>query len=1156
MPSFLSKVFGRKKDDKESPRVQGRASDASLLGGKFEAVSPTISPTINTFPDGPMSKGGAKEKEKELPFGLFKAKSRSSLADPSQKPIEAPHLSLNLPGPKEGSNSRALGVVFETDPESHLSLADSILGERRLNPLETLILVRACSQAIAARGLETLGVMHPHWYSSSPDIQRRLVSLFIQSLAPKSPITTLSPTPTAAVSAFESEINFTRSPHDVAAVLRWGLRHLQLEGNSFGKTEDWYDQFFEAERASDYPPQAFSQKLAPEIPPSHLELLTATLEILSSLAAHAEMNGISGSKLSMFFGLWLLTSQRAHEKDSWESFYARWERNGRILEHLFLCPTSHRMPTRLLELVHQYPYNRGNTTQTNEGLLPRPRFSTRTHEALFVRIETELPNENKKPANHPLRLLAQAFEAEHVSANTDHSELWQAIQKAVADDESSSPGEHPKLGRIFTDETIRLLSMTSSGVESGTAFSSALGPATSPRSIATRRRSFSLGDTDKAVASAAANGTTSGSNPSPGLPQSTSTPLDVDWGMFSTSGFGETSSAATPLASTLLDKDVLPFVAGNGRKSLDVLPSAATATSSQENRLTSKTTVLSRIQLDEGFIDFWNDALSDPITSNWPAFVVCQLKNSIPGLDAGMGRLEWLVIEQFFKRPNTSPTTPASQATVESTRRSRASSPRPSFKSDISGTFSSTRKRFSFFSAPSPSIRTSQSSADKSAPGKKKAAKVPQIGEMGEILAEEDERADTIRVRVPSPKPRKSVDIKKSIEVPKTQESRLPDNPPAPASTAGAVATAAALATPQLSQPGKSEPVSTTTTTVAVYPRDNASGAAPTAPDSGDILDTSVIPPNVDPAYPTHAHAEDAIAGSTNSDGTATLGQVDSTPSATENPVRESPSNASGSSTVVPNGHHMEPINAPAEDLIDTVSLPPVPVVEADIRIHHIMSAAAPPVEMEGEASVDEFDKPVTSEIVSPTDAAAGLPPTPYGIVSAGETPGPQVALSTSEVATTTSSAEADVPPKIEHDDSVVNTHGDIEPLKNDVMSSPPLPAQGPLVQDVETTPALSSQIPPIHATEEPSDKLTDDNISDAPAPDTRPQLLDSELGQLTEAQPIQPADASSDPPPSMVDDILSPQSPTKPILPVTDVSNGEVEHVPLTDSRVITEEK
>lgn len=179
--------------------------------------------------------------------------------------------------------------------------------------------------------------MIPHWYSASSSVQRKLISLFIQSLALKSPITTHSPTASSPVSAFESEISTTRSPHDVAAFLRWGLRHLQLDNSSFGKDEQWYSQFLNAEKASEYPPRAFTEKLVPLLPPAHLHLLTATLEIFSSLAAHAEANSISGSKLSKMLGLWILATPRVTEGDDYLAFYEKWEKWGRILEHLFLA---------------------------------------------------------------------------------------------------------------------------------------------------------------------------------------------------------------------------------------------------------------------------------------------------------------------------------------------------------------------------------------------------------------------------------------------------------------------------------------------------------------------------------------------------------------------------------------------------------------------------------------------------------------------------------------------------------------------------------------------------------------------------------------------------------------------------------------------------
>ncbi len=173
--------------------------------------------------------------------------------------------------------------------------------------------------------------MHPHWYSASPQVQRKLISLYIHSLAAKSPSNTLSPSSSAILSTFESEVEYVRSPHDIAAVLRWALRHLKLDSNCFGRC------FFDEERAAEYPPKAFSDYLSPRVPNTHLDLLCATFEIFSSLAAHAEANGISGSKLAKYFGLWLLTAQRSEESDSWSTFYARWERSGRMLEHLFLA---------------------------------------------------------------------------------------------------------------------------------------------------------------------------------------------------------------------------------------------------------------------------------------------------------------------------------------------------------------------------------------------------------------------------------------------------------------------------------------------------------------------------------------------------------------------------------------------------------------------------------------------------------------------------------------------------------------------------------------------------------------------------------------------------------------------------------------------------
>lgn len=176
--------------------------------------------------------------------------------------------------------------------------------------------------------------MHPHWYSSSPEVQRKLISLFLRSLESPAPASPLSGHDSTH---FESELTFT-SPHDVAAVLRWGLRHLKLDTSSFGGSDrDWYKKFALAEQKGNYKAKAFTADLIPLLPNVNAELLVATLEVTSSLAAHSEHIGSSGSRLTKLIGLWLLSGKRTKSSDDFTSFYARWDTTGRILEHLFLA---------------------------------------------------------------------------------------------------------------------------------------------------------------------------------------------------------------------------------------------------------------------------------------------------------------------------------------------------------------------------------------------------------------------------------------------------------------------------------------------------------------------------------------------------------------------------------------------------------------------------------------------------------------------------------------------------------------------------------------------------------------------------------------------------------------------------------------------------
>ena len=816
MHSFLSKVFGRKKDDKETSPTT--LAPGELLEGRFEAVSPNVSPTATKFIELDPKVNGH-DKEKDNTFTFFKAKSRPASPQLTTKKLDTlPHLSLNFSDFKERSHDPELDV--------EVLLTDAVIGQRRLNPLEALILIRACSQAIIARGwylisllsyfslilllgLETLGVMHPHWYSSSPEIQRRLISHFLNSLAPQSAISPLSPTLSSPISAFESEIHFTRDPHDVATVLRWGLRHLQLEGDHFGTDDGWYKAFLDAESAAEYPPKAFSEKLAPNLPPAHLELLVATLEIFSSLAAHSETNSTSGSKLSKIFGLWLLTARRVEDKDDWQSFYSRWESTGRMLEHLFLAriryvqpllifnffvqvsdlyrdeSTDQRMPIRLLELVRKYPYTQGLSSPTTDlQLLPRPRFTTSLYDALFVRIDFEYPTETRKPKLkiHPLNLIADAFSAN--IDTTEYAELWAKITAASKNASDRSP-----LSNIFSDETIRFLSLVSDSGKGKEKEAKSPTFSLLPLSVPTSpiKRSFSAED-EPSTSTATVEPAHSrfATDPISAAPIS---PLAIgsDWAQFSSSGFLDTTPGIVPLVSTLFDTDIEKTVPPDPpvqtlsrkssrrakRKSVDaprtvaIADSFATQGSSadaaasiegEESGPIVKATNLEIIQFDEAFIDFWSDSLLDPITSKWPTFIICKFNSTlVPQLTYGkveegkpQKTLKWLILEQVYtvkRSPPPAPVVAPPVADPELTEAARPSSPTAS----ISG-----KKRWFWSVSRTPSTSSATSTGDK----EKSRKKTPRSSEMGELVEEDGGKTPSS-----PPKNKKSVDqSRKSVD--------------------------------------------------------------------------------------------------------------------------------------------------------------------------------------------------------------------------------------------------------------------------------------------------------------------------------------------------------------------------------------------------------
>lgn len=350
-----------------------------------------------------------------------------------------------------------------------------------------------------------------------------------------------------------------------------------------------------------------------------------------------------------------------------------------------------------------------------------------------MRVETLLSESAPQPKPSPVHLLLDAFNTSSEDENSEHVGLWNSLKTAAteASSKSSAAGaqEGPQFGRVFVDETIQLLSSISPD-------SIVMSPVLEIASPVPRRSSpFSkIFDRSK---DKAANGNGNGlmTPTSPVAP-----PIVSDWAQFSTSGFGE-ANTATPLAATLLDTDkdveiteslVTPKSSkrwGRSRSRQRSADSPSETCTKEPAIISTKLASVHMTQVDEAFIDFWSDAITDPITENWPSFVICGLK-PLPSAEA----VNWLIVEQTYVRQQRA------QPRATSPERRGRTSPRPSFRSDISGTFAATRKRFSLFSGGSKT----------SLIGKKAIlGKSPKIGELGEILPEEEEKAEdqTVRAR-------------------------------------------------------------------------------------------------------------------------------------------------------------------------------------------------------------------------------------------------------------------------------------------------------------------------------------------------------------------------------------------------------------------------
>jgi hypothetical protein len=146
MPSFLSKVLRRKRDAEKDGNGSPSSTGGELLGGRFEDVSPTVSPSIGHFPElkGSSDVRGRNQQKTtqkdQATRTLFRSKSRPRSPPPQAEEEEVPKLPLNLLTEVKG--------LDEPAPE----LSEAAIGTQRITPVEALGLVQVCSKIITTRG--------------------------------------------------------------------------------------------------------------------------------------------------------------------------------------------------------------------------------------------------------------------------------------------------------------------------------------------------------------------------------------------------------------------------------------------------------------------------------------------------------------------------------------------------------------------------------------------------------------------------------------------------------------------------------------------------------------------------------------------------------------------------------------------------------------------------------------------------------------------------------------------------------------------------------------------------------------------------------------------------------------------------------------------
>ncbi|PTU17532.1 hypothetical protein P175DRAFT_0540424 [Aspergillus ochraceoroseus IBT 24754] len=478
-------------------------------------------------------------------------------------------------------------------------------------PEEVQHLVRACTQALKERGLQTPFMLLPFRPSSDTTITTRsfVRNYFNQSLKRGSPY---------AGDELAQELRLT-DPMVLCSVLKWCWS--RLPGGVV--TWDAYELFKVGEQDAQFARDAFSTFIPISIDSdARTKIILDFFDLLAAIAAHAKSNGLGGRKLSRYAGWWAF--EHSDTGNGFEMAYKNWASAADATSHLFFAYLRSLSPdaTRGMSSISTLPIALQSLIQATEYPPETPALLQVSTTKVVMIVDTVSPT--------PFALLRRAKNFEY--RDSDHH-----LQEFA--------GYEDPL-RALTDECVRVLRCISSANQSN------LVDSVVPNRDESWSRFEDLGfggsleptmEEDASIPNPARKefGGSLRSVPHSGGGD-LGRPTTPSWADFMSSGFSDENTSPTPVVPLLLppDKVLPPIPTVRGQSSQSHKRGLNDEQSIDPGELASITT----LDLDDSFWWVWISSLAaEEPASRKAVFGRCALLETI------IRNAKWLVLEEQVK---------------------------------------------------------------------------------------------------------------------------------------------------------------------------------------------------------------------------------------------------------------------------------------------------------------------------------------------------------------------------------------------------------------------------------------------------------------------------------------------------------------------------